>query len=176
MRRQYDGVGSRTSGIHVERDQPVISPHVMFVVVSLLAKEVYNTLHSFEKGIMRVTDRVEINPKTLMGEPVTWGTRIPFELSPGNERAGIGRLLPAEREHPGDSQVCQPWGFLKRYTDIPAPICFLNRAIAILDAESWDGRNNIYSIREDKRRKSFETVSGTLIYRSLRGSASLEGT
>jgi uncharacterized protein (DUF433 family) len=29
---------------------------------------------------MRITDRIEINPKVMMGKPVIRGTRIPVEL------------------------------------------------------------------------------------------------
>ncbi len=29
---------------------------------------------------MTVTDRIEINPKVMMGKPVVRGTRIPIEL------------------------------------------------------------------------------------------------
>lgn len=29
---------------------------------------------------MTITDRIEINPKVMMGKPVIWGTRIPVEL------------------------------------------------------------------------------------------------
>jgi len=31
-------------------------------------------------GAMTVTDRIEINPKVMMGKPVVRGTRIPIEL------------------------------------------------------------------------------------------------
>lgn|GEM_PF-2519364 len=29
---------------------------------------------------MTITNRIEINPKVMLGKPVIWGTRIPVEL------------------------------------------------------------------------------------------------
>jgi uncharacterized protein (DUF433 family) len=37
-------------------------------------------LETFLGGAMTITDRIEINPKVMMGKPVVRGTRIPIEL------------------------------------------------------------------------------------------------
>ncbi len=51
---------------------------------------------------MTVTDRIEINPKVMMGKPVIRGTRIPVEL--------ILRKRPLseadQRRYPGCHPVC----------------------------------------------------------------------
>jgi len=57
---------------------------------------------------MTVTDRIEINPKVMMGKPIIRGTRIPVELilrklSPGSNRSRSSRCLSTahQRSYPG---------------------------------------------------------------------------
>jgi uncharacterized protein (DUF433 family) len=43
-------------------------------------KKLFSRRNKQEIDVMTITDRIEINPKVMMGKPVISGTRIPVEL------------------------------------------------------------------------------------------------
>ena len=60
-----------------------------FLVSSLLLRAIcltwcrrqcHNTPSHLGKGVMTVTDRIEVNPRVMLGKPVIRGTRVPVEL------------------------------------------------------------------------------------------------
>ncbi len=61
---------------------------------------------------MAIPDRIEINPKILLGKPVIRGTRISVELVLGKlaEGATVDELIDAHPSlTPGDIEAAQAW-------------------------------------------------------------------
>lgn len=65
---------------------------------------------------MTITDRIEMNPKVMMGKPVIRGTRVPVELilrklSEGARERPLSNLSQAHaRGYPGRHPICSRHG------------------------------------------------------------------